>query len=43
MDIEKFLTYIKSDRETFLGTPGTIQYNFKEYKNVYTTKVTTLA
>ena len=36
MDIEKFLTYIKSNRETFFGTPGTIQYNFIEYKNVYT-------
>ena len=36
MDIEKFLTYIKSNSETFLGTPGTIQNNFIEYKNVYT-------
>ena len=35
MDIEKFLTYIKSNRQTFLGTPGTIQCNFIEYKNVY--------
>ena len=35
MDIKKFLTYIKSNREIFLGTSGTIQYNFIEYKNVY--------
>ena len=42
IDIEKFLTYIKSNRETFLGPPGTIQYNFIEYKKCLY-KVTTLA
>ena len=36
MDIQKFLTYIESNRETFFGTPGTIQYNLIQYKNVYT-------
>ena len=35
MDIEVFNLH-KSNRETFLGTPATIQYNFIEYKNVYT-------
>ena len=36
MDIEKFSTYIKSNKETFFGTPGTIQYNLIQQKNVDT-------
>ena len=36
MDIKKFLTHIKSNRESFFETPGTIQYNLIQYENVYT-------